>query len=497
MTKTKNNSMKTSSKIIISVLSILVLLLGVGWAYTEGYVTGLFSGSDDLEAKKSNYPNYIERFSFNGIDFVQNVALAVPTPETVKTYAHLDGTLTLKHNESKSKVLYVDTPARVSLSSDDATFYYTADDLVDENNATFTRHKFYLLPNVEYDFTYKILNVNEFIDHSGEVSFTLRDSDLSDSKEVKTEFMSPLSDYSEIKLGEYFNNDFDKYFKKDLNETINVKVKDRVSGGTILSVEGMFKLIDYQTYIRVYYFPAVSSGKIVYFNHNVEGDLDITVKDNSLFINDVLIFDDVVNSLSDSRTVRAGGIETQQDVSFSNYNWAGYTYHYIRTGYATGLCPLMGFDTHVSSTQGAYRSGGDLYRVNNNIYYKWTTNDESDQAVVCRYTARVDSRNLELKSSLMEYPYLVDESKEISLPMNATEIKIDLGDSIKTLNSVYENNVTKFTIPAEFSLVELEEFDLILDVDGEGKAIPVYYDPSRSQKALWSIFDSKLEELEG
>ncbi|MCA9496776.1 MAG: hypothetical protein KC589_07545, partial [Nanoarchaeota archaeon] len=156
--------MQRNSKIIIGSLVVLCLFLGMGWAYQAGYVTstGIFDSNDELKAKESSFwANYIHRFEFDDTEFVQNIALAIPIPEKLQyDKNYLLGTLTFKHNESKSKVIYVDTPPRVEIINEEGIFFYTNEIL---DNLT-TRHKFHALPNVEYNIEYQINNINEFVD---------------------------------------------------------------------------------------------------------------------------------------------------------------------------------------------------------------------------------------------------------------------------------------------------------------------------------------------
>lgn len=491
MTKNNKNPMKTSSKIIISILCLCVLVLGLGWSYTEGYLTGLFSNSDELEAKKSNYPNYIDRFDFDGINFVQNVALAVPTPETVKTYAHLDGTLTLKHNESKSKVLYVDTPNRVSLSSDDATFYYTSEQLTDAENVTFTRHKFYLLPNVEYDFTYKILNVNEFVDHSGSVTFTLRDKDLSISKEVKTEFMSPLDDYVNISIGDYFENTADLY--KSYKIPSNLEISLTGGGSTISSqspiiyVENYLGIFEFSDRIRIKFLPSSLSVGSVYQVDVMGKNAKLNINGNKLYVNGV-----PYNLYSDftSKTIFLGGTETTVSNSVSLLG----LYFWSWLDADDQVCQMFGYNTGTNTRS---TTSNTILAMSGDSFYSYTGNDDYLSSLTCTRTAYNYDGEIILKSNIMEKPYLLGSDKEIVTTMNITEVKLDIGDTLKTLTLTTENNITSIVIPSEYDLKELEPQDLFLEVDGHNKVIPIYYDPSRTQKDLWAIFENKLAELEG
>jgi len=160
------------------VLVILVLGLSSVLAYQNGFFTQSNSEQENLlEAKISKtWAQYIHRFDFDGIEFVQNIKQAIPTPAKIEELRLANqefiGTLTFKHNDTKDRILYVDVPSRIKIVNEDITFVYLEESL---DNFT-TRYKFLAEPNEEYNIVYEIYNINEFIDETGEVSFALRNS---------------------------------------------------------------------------------------------------------------------------------------------------------------------------------------------------------------------------------------------------------------------------------------------------------------------------------
>ena len=92
---------------------------------------------------------------------------------------------------------------------------------------------------------------------------------------------------------------------------------------------------------------------------------------------------------------------------------------------------------------------------------------------------------------------MLDASKEITVNHIVNEIKVDLGEIIKTIEFVTdENNVTRFTLLDEIDLKEFEPFELNLIVDGKDAVIPIYYDPLRKHEDLWVMFDREVAKLE-
>jgi len=510
--KKNSNQMKTSSKIIISTLLLFVLVLAGGWSYTEGYLTGMFTGgNNDLEAKKSNYPNYLNRFEFDGITFVDNVALAVPTPETVKTYANLDGVLTLKHNESKSKVLYVDTPNRVSLSSDDKTFYYTSEQLTDVNNDTFTRHKFYLLPNVEYNFNYKILNVNEFVDHDGEISFTLRDKDLTISKEVTTEFMSPLDDYPTLSGDIFFKNvkgtGIETTFTGDpitFNDVPINTTGNSYSSYSILSVDQSFRL-SFNSNTAYFFIYIKYSDRGTYGNPFISYPLggstlfNITITNNSVTLegnlgNIISMPFQLDYNKPKGKTLRFGDTKTTQIKEYYS-TYTSLFGVYMHQSYSSYFCKSLGFDT--ASLVNAPNIATTYYFTTG----VWTGISSSNGIadLVCRnnnYQNEGGYVIFNINSSKM-MPYMLDTTRTIKTDFDITEVKINLGDTLQTLVLTKENGISSFTIPSEIVLDELEPSRVKIKIDSKEYDFKYFYDPSRSQKDLWVMFDAKLVEMEG
>jgi len=282
--------MQKSSKIIIGVLAILCIFLGFGWAYQGGYVTsaGIFTDKNELQAKESSFwANYINRFEFDGTEFVQNIAVAVPIPEKLQyDKNYLLGTLTFKHNETKSKVIYVDTPSRVEIVNSEGIFFYTQEIL---DNFTI-RHKFHALPNVEYNIEYKINNINEFVDNTGDVSFKLRNSEETKEYDVVTHFKSPLTDYdTKFKIAEYFKNvDIDSYYKGVIDDKITIKLKNRTRG-EIAMIQDLARLYDYGSYVRIWYWRTPSSDRVLYEDLPTVGDTEIVIENNKITIGNRVI----------------------------------------------------------------------------------------------------------------------------------------------------------------------------------------------------------------
>ena len=486
--------MQRNSKIIIGSLVVLCLFLGMGWAYQAGYVTstGIFDSNDELKAKESSFwANYIHRFEFDGTEFVQNIALAIPIPEKLQyDKNYLLGTLTFKHNESKSKVIYVDTPPRVEIINEEGIFFYTNEIL---DNLT-TRHKFHALPNVEYNIEYQINNINEFVDESGDVSFKLRNSEETKEYDVVTHFKSPLTDYdTEFKIAEYFKNvDDDSYYKKTITDKITLKLQDRLRGELAI-ISDLARLYDYGNMVRVYYWRTPNNNPM-YKDFPLVGEGEVIIDGNKIQVGNEYI---TLAQSSVGKTIWYGGVEEQETRTFGRTELPGIDLRYFYEGYANQICQYTGYFTYVSYSRYNDRYTSQWYISSNNWgrlsdSYRYGTN-----SVNCKIDPFEDIAQKELYMGVMERPYMLDSKKEFVINETVTEIKVDLGEVIKTIDfTVDEFNVTRFTLLDEIELKELEPYNLFFIVDGKEAVIPIFYDPLRKHKELWEMFDRELDKFE-
>ena len=345
--------MQKNSKIIIGSLFILCLFLGLGWAYQGGYVTsvGIFDDEDELKAKESSFwANYVNRFNFDGTEFVQNIALAVPVPEKLQyDKNYLLGTLTFKHNETKSKVIYVDTPVRVDIINEEGIFFYTKEIL---DNFT-TRHKFHALPNVEYNIEYQINNINEFVDESGDVFFTLRNSEETKSHNVVTHFKSPLSDYeTPLRVGfKATNEDNNFYYKETITDEMKIQLKDRKVGNIAL-IDTLGRIHDYGNSIGIWYMRSRAENKELYARVYVSGETEIKIVSNAVHIGNQIFY---LASTSVGKTIWFGGVQNDELKVFGRTSFgAGVDlarYHY---SYWNQLCVPAGYLHANTYSRGGY-----------------------------------------------------------------------------------------------------------------------------------------------
>lgn len=485
--------MQKNSKIIIAVLTVLCLTLSVGWAYQAGYVTsiGIFDDEDELEAKTSSFwANYIERFNFDGTEFVQNIALAVPVPEKLQyDKNYLLGTLTFKHNETKSKVIYVDTPTRVEIVNEAGIFFYTKEIL---DNFT-TRHKFHALPNVEYNIEYKISNINEFIDESGQVSFLLRNSEETLSHVVKTEFVSPLSDYTTpLRIGgKYINNDDDFYYKETITDKIKIELKDRQSQEVAL-IDGLVRIKDNGNSISVWHLKSRSQGVSLYTTVSVSGETEIIIDKNLLYVGNQVI---TLATTTIGKSIWFGGVQTDETRTFTRHQFVGTDLHRYHYSYWEQLCLFSGYLDGVTYQRDDHED--DIWYIQSN---KWRYTEGSSytlNTVTCKTPAFENEALQVLYTNMMDKPYMLDSKKEFVLNHRVSEVKVDLGEVIQTIDfTVDENNVTRFNLISDVELKELEPYELEFIVDGNSAIIPIMYDPLRKHEELWEMFDRELAKLE-
>jgi hypothetical protein len=488
--------MQKNSKIIIGVLVVLCLSLGVGWAYQAGYVTstGIFSSDDELKAKESSFwGNYIERFNFDGTEFVQNIAVAVPIPEKLQyDRNYLLGTLTFKHNESKSKVIYVDTPLRVDIINEAGIFFYTKESI---DNFT-TRHKFHALPNVEYNIEYQINNINEFIDESGIVSFMLRNSEETLNHEVKTFFKSPLTDYdTELKVGfKFTNDDEDFYYKEIIDEKIVIQLKDR-QVGEVASIDGLARIYDYGNSVGIWFLRSRSQGASIYERIYMSGETEIEINGNQVFIGDQVI---TLASTSIGKTIWFGGVKNTESRTFSRTGFgAGIDLHRYHYSYWNQLCTPAGYTKSNTYSRDDYDDGN--WYIQSNIWKYTEGHAYTLDTVTCGIDPFENEALQILYTYIMDEPYMIDSSREIIVNnKNITEIKVDLGEVIKTIDFTIDETIngTKFTLLDEIELKELEPYELEFIVNGKPAVMPIFYDPLRKQKELWVMFDREVAKLE-
>ena len=498
--------MELKTKTTIISLLLIINFGGGTWAYQSGIIDSWFEEKEqaELQAKLNGFwPSDVERFEFDGMKCVQNIKQAVLTTEKINgEHNYMIGTLTCLHNSSLVKSIKIDTPSRITIKNSKGTEYLTSTKIDIGNNLTTTRHSFYIPEDKEFDIIYKIDNLEDFIDFGGDIAFTMSNKDLSKSMNITTKFVAPDKTFeSEIIINQgFFTNGLGKYFNQQLSDNLTsfkVLVNER-KNGKILQLGTALHIVDFITYFKVYIYDDISTLPVLYYTiSNSNNNVEIELIDNKVYFDNVHIADLFLSTavkFSYYGKLTLGGLSTE---TTSPTITQIYGRNYAQVSFLAladiNVCNFIGFDSYVSASQssgnGFYKPSGSNW-INSEYGYSYYN-------LICKNLAVDDNRNLELEYGVnMDKPYMIDSLRQIKIPGNFTNIQVDIGSNILSVESTISDNMTSFVIPTEVTLKELEDSVFVFLINSNKASIPYFYDKLRLHEIRWSHFDTKLASYE-